>query len=186
MKKILLPLPNGVEEMEAVTIVDILRRAGLKTTMAGLHSADTPIIASREVRLMPDAAWDNLNQAEYDALILPGGGDGTTALAADRRILEAVRHFADSGKLLGAICAAPLVLQAAGVIAGRKITSYPGIADRLTGCEWINQSVVTDGNLVTGQGPAAAIEFALTLTQILAGADTASSVAREMGCRPPE
>ena len=105
MKRILVALADGCEEMEAVVVVDVLRRGGLEVVAVGLKEG--PVTASRGVRLLPDSPWPERAWEQFDALVLPGGGPGTQALLADARVLEAVREFARAGRLRAAICAAP-------------------------------------------------------------------------------
>lgn len=159
MTRALVPLANGVEEMEAVIIIDTLRRAGWDVVSAGI--ARGLVTASRGVRLAPDADWSAIDPATFDALVIPGGSDGTAVLCRDERVLAAARDFMANGKTIGAICAGPLVLQSAGVLEGRKFTCYPGI-DIAAGTR-LDEKVVVDGNIVTSQGPGTAFDFALTL-----------------------
>jgi 4-methyl-5(b-hydroxyethyl)-thiazole monophosphate biosynthesis len=164
--------------MEAVIIVDVLRRAGWQVATAGVTGR--PVTASRGVQLVPDQAWPDAPGDTFDALVLPGGGPGTKALAAHPGVLGAVRRFIGENRLVGAICAAPLVLQAAGVLSGRRVTCHPGVAAELTATPRLPDRVVVDGSLVTSQGPGTAFEFALTLVRIRDGAPTADRLAREM------
>ena len=123
--RVLVPLAEGAEEMEAVIIVDVLRRAEWEVVMAGL--SEGPITASRGVRLLPDVAWDAIDVFGFDMIVLPGGLGGTEVMSGDDRVLEAIRVFdADSDKWGAAVCAAPQVLQAAGVIGERFVTCHPG------------------------------------------------------------
>jgi len=176
MIRALVPLADGVEEMEAVIIVDVLRRARWQVTVAGLDAA--PVVASRGVKLVPDAAWPAIDIAGHDVLALPGGSAGAKALMADRRVLDAVRQFTEAGKLVGAICAAPLVLQAAGVLRGRRATCHPAVRDRLTEPTPSDDRVVVDGRIVTSQGPGTAFEFALTLIRLAGSPAEAEAVAK--------
>lgn len=176
MLKVLIPLADGVEEIEAVTAVDVFRRVPWQVTAAGLRPG--LVTAARGVRLAPDADWSAINPATFDLLVIPGGGQGTATLAADIRVLEAVRLFMRAGKAVAAICAGPLVLQAAGVLHGRQVTAYPGIA--LEGVRPVAGRVVVDGRLITSQGPGTALEFALAIVRALAGPARADQLAREL------
>jgi 4-methyl-5(b-hydroxyethyl)-thiazole monophosphate biosynthesis len=162
MTRVLIPLADGVEEMEAVIIADVLRRAGWQVVLAGIAGPD-PVVGSRGVRLIPDAAFGDENLATFDMLVLPGGGPGTQTLCRTEEVLDAVRDFTAAGKTVGAICAAPLVLHAAGVIAGRTVTCFPGVGPQLKGARVLADRVVIDGQLVTSQGPGTAMAFALAL-----------------------
>lgn len=177
---VIVPVAQGVEEMEAVIILDVFRRAGWKADAVGLDAG--LVTASRGVRLLPDCAWSSVRLRDYEALVLPGGAAGTEALARDTRVLEAVRTFRAEGKWLGAICAAPLVLQAAGVLsASSRVTCHPAVAGKLTATPRLAERTVVDGRLVTSQGPGTAMEFALTLVRLIAGEAEADALASAMG-----
>ncbi len=176
MKKALVLLAPGCEEMEAVIIIDVLRRAGINVCAAGLEAG--VLTASRGVRLLPDVALDDLADAkDYDVIVLPGGMPGTMALRADLRVRDLLLWYQSAGRLVAAICAAPLVLDAHGLLDGKTYTCYPGADKEIQGGTRRNQAVVEDGNLVTSMGPGTAIDFALTLVRRLAGAEAEKSVA---------
>jgi 4-methyl-5(b-hydroxyethyl)-thiazole monophosphate biosynthesis len=178
MSRVLIPLADGVEEMEAVIIIDVLRRAQWTVTAVGMQ--DGPVTASRNVRLVPDRPWPAVNPRDFDVLMIPGGAGGVERLAADERLLDAVRMFERTGKWIGAVCAGPLVLQAAGILNGRKVTCHPGVASRLTATGRSNDRVVVDGKLVTSQGPGTSFEFALTIVRLIDGPDKAEALALSM------
>jgi 4-methyl-5(b-hydroxyethyl)-thiazole monophosphate biosynthesis len=174
MAKVLVPLADGCEELEAVTIIDLLRRAGIEVTTAGLKPGI--VKASRGVQLVPDVTLDVALQDEYDMVVLPGGMPGATHLKDDARVIELLQKMAAAGKYTAAICAAPMVLAEAGVLAGRQATSYPGFLDGLPGVSVSPAPVVRDGRVVTSRGPGTAMDFALELVEALAGADTRRQV----------
>ncbi len=178
MPTVLVPLANGFEEMEAVIIVDVLRRAQWSVTAAGVDEGT--LTASRGVRLVPDKPWSAIVPADFDILMIPGGNGGVDRLLADARVLDAVRAFDRAGKRIGAVCAGPLVLQAAGILAGRKVTCHPGVAERLTVTPRLTERVVVDGRLVTSQGPGTSFEFALAMVRLVDGASKADALARSM------
>ncbi len=178
MPSVLIPFADGVEEMEAVILVDVLRRGGLEVTTAGM--ADGPVTASRGVRLLPDRAWSDVQPNSFEALAIPGGAEGVNRLKADARILEAVRSFHRHGKWIAAICAGPLVLQEAGILQGRRITCHPAVADRLTATPRTEERVVIDGNLVTSQGPGTSFEFALALVRCLLSEEKSLLISKAM------
>lgn len=178
MPTVLVPLANGVEEMEAVIIIDVLRRAKWEVTTAGVDAG--VIVASRGVRLVPDKPWDALRPEEFDILMIPGGAGGVDRLKADARVLEAVRSFDQAGRRIGAVCAGPLVLQAAGILAGRRVTCHPGVVGQLTVTPRLADRVVVDGHLVTSQGPGTSFEFALAMVRLVDGAAKADAVAKGM------
>ncbi len=158
--KALVPIANGSEEMEAVIIIDTLRRAKWDVTVAGLTAGT--IEASRGVKLVPDATFDQINPDEFDIMLLPGGFGGTEALMGHDGVQQALRDFHAKGKWIGAICAAALALSEAGILDGRKFTCYPGVEQKLPAhIQPVNEPVVVDDHLITSQGPGTAFEFAL-------------------------
>jgi len=167
MAKVLVPLAPGCEELEAVTIVDILRRAGVEVVTAGLEEG--PVKASRGVVLVPDMPLNAALKQEYDLVALPGGMPGMTHLKGDSRILALLKKMAAEGKYTTAICASPAVLAEAGLLAGKRATSYPGFLDHAARVELDEAPVVRDGKVVTSRGPGTAMDFALELVEILAG-----------------
>jgi 4-methyl-5(b-hydroxyethyl)-thiazole monophosphate biosynthesis len=176
MTKVLVPLAEGCEEMEAVIIMDVLRRAGWAVTAAGLQPG--PIRGSRGVVLVPDALWDNIDPAAFDLLVLPGGGPGTQRLAGDERILGTVRAFVAAGKRVAAVCAGPLVLQQAGVLDGRRATCHPNVAGRLARARHVDEPVVVDGTITTSRSAGTCFAFVLELIRQVDGAGK-SAVVRE-------
>jgi 4-methyl-5(b-hydroxyethyl)-thiazole monophosphate biosynthesis len=167
MPKVLVPLAQGCEEIEAVTIIDLLRRAKIEVVSAGLD--DQPVTASRGVRLIADTTLDEALQQEFDMIVLPGGMPGMTHLKNDPRIIALLQKMAGDGKYTCAICAAPAVLAEAGLLAGKSATSYPGFLDNLPGVAYQNDPVVRDGKVITSRGPGTAMDFALELIEVLAG-----------------
>lgn len=167
MKTVLIPLAAGCEEIEAVTVIDILRRAGIEVVSAGLDTH--PVRASRGTVLMPDTILDVALQHNYDMLVLPGGQPGTNNLKADPRILELAKSMVQHDRYVAAICAAPSVLATAGVLDGRRATSFPGALDNFPRVQLEHAAVVEDGKIITSRGPGTAMDFALTLVERLAG-----------------
>jgi 4-methyl-5(b-hydroxyethyl)-thiazole monophosphate biosynthesis len=176
MKRVLVPLAPGCEETEAVTIIDLLRRAEIQVVTAGLD--DQPITASRGVRLLADATLDEALNSEYDMVVLPGGGPGAENLNKDPRVHELLKRMVASGKFVGAICAAPQVLASAGLLAGRKATSFPGALEgfELPDTQLTGAPVERDGQVVTSRGPGTAMDFALELIEILEGPEKRQAV----------
>jgi len=169
MASVLVPLAQGCEELEAVTVVDLLRRAGIEVVTAGLD--DRPVQASRGMVLLADMTLEEALQREYDMVVLPGGLPGADHLRDDARIIGLLRQMAAAGRYTAAICAAPRVLAHAGLLDGRRATSYPGALDAaaVPGLEYLDQAVVADDRVVTSRGPGTAMDFALELIEILAG-----------------
>ncbi len=167
MKTVLVLFAEGSEELEAVTIVNILRRAGVVVTLAGI--AKGPLKGARNITLMPDTTLDAVLHEDFDMVVLPGGQPGTDRLKADARVLELVKRMAGQGKYVAAICAAPTVLAAAGLLAGRQATCYPGYLKDDPSVHLRTVAVVEDGNVITSRGPGTAMDFALYLSEKLAG-----------------
>ncbi|HWA77971.1 MAG TPA: DJ-1 family glyoxalase III [Polyangiaceae bacterium] len=169
MANALLLLAEGFEETEAVTVIDVLRRAGIAVTVAALHAS--PVRGSHDIALVADTTLTDVQEQSFDALVLPGGMPGAKHLREDSRVLELVRRFVAAGKLTAAVCAGPTVLEAAGVLTGRRATSYPGHA--LPSAVYQEAAVVEDGPIVTSRGVGTSLEFALALVARLADTETA-------------
>jgi 4-methyl-5(b-hydroxyethyl)-thiazole monophosphate biosynthesis len=166
MIRALIPIADGCEEMEVVIVADTLRRAGWNVILAGLHGT-APVTASRKVKIVPDARWEELDLLSFDLLVLPGGAGGTKALCEHDGVQETIRIFDIEEKWIAAICAAPLALHKAGVLKGRAFTCYPGIEKDMHRSDRSAEAVVVDRNLVTSQGPGTAFAFALKLIELL-------------------
>lgn len=158
-------LANGFEEIEAITVIDVLRRADIQVLAVGVD-ADAPT-GSHGLQVVADARLDP--NARYDALILPGGMPGASTLRDHAGVQALLRAHAAEHRLIGAICAAPIALAAAGLLHGRRATCYPGFEAHLAGAVLSTERVVTDGTLITSRGPATALDFALALAAALVG-----------------
>ena len=169
MPSVLLPLAPGFEELEAVTVIDLLRRAGVEVTVAGLITG--PITGSRLTVVIPDMTLEQALERDYDMLVLPGGEPGATNLQNDARIAALVKKMHSTGRGIGAICAAPRVLAAAGVLDSRRASCYTGAIDpaKYPRVQLAELPVVTDGNVTTSRGPGTAMDFALELVERLTG-----------------
>ncbi len=183
MTSILVPLADGVEEMEAVIVVDVLRRAGWQVTTAAI--VDTPLVtASRGVILKADCLWQECVNGQgierIDGIVIPGGSGGAQALCRHEGVLECLRACDRGGRLIGAICAGPLVLQAAGILRGRRYTCYPGVENGITGANHCNEKTVRDNRLITSQGPGTAFDFVLALIEAMDGAAKAATLRRQL------
>lgn len=181
MASVLVPLAQGCEELEAVTVIDLLRRAGVSVVTAGLD--DKPVRASRGTVLLPDTTLEDALLQEFDMVVLPGGLPGADHLAEDTRIRELLRKMADTDRYTAAICAAPKVLASSGLLAGKKVTSFPGALDAFDGLDYRADAVVQDGKLITSRGPGTAMDFALTLIENLVGKERRDEV--ESGLQRP-
>jgi len=165
MKKVLVTLAPGFEEIETVTVVDILRRAGARVTLAATEEG--PIEGSRGISVLPDTLLETVDDAEFDLVVLPGGQPGTTNLQNNLKVKSILQNMQQAGKKVAAICAAPLVLQSAGLLKGTEATSHPSVRDQLEGVQYSEERVVVDGQVVTSRSPGTALEFALKLVEIL-------------------
>lgn len=184
-RRVLVPLAEGFEEIEAITVVDVLRRAGAEVVVAAL--APGPVRGSHGITVAPDAELAAVLGQSFDMLVLPGGQPGTKHLAADARVTKLVREFAAAGRTVGAICAAPSVLAEAGVLAGATVTSHPSVRAKLAPATVDpDAAVVRSGRLVTSQGVGTALAFALELAAELAGPERAAELARAMIVRDAE
>lgn len=178
-ERILVPLAEGFEEIEAVAIIDVLRRAELEVVVAGLGAG--PIRGSHGISIETDAELDDVDVESLTAVCLPGGMPGTTHLAQDERILAIVRRMHEQGRPTAAICAAPMVLAQAGIVTGVDVTSHPSVVDRLGAAHFVDgPRIVESGHIVTSRGPGTAIEFALALVRRLRGEETARQLASAM------
>jgi protein deglycase len=177
MPRVLVPLAEGFEEIEAVTIIDVLRRAGIEVTVAGL--APGPATGAHGIRIDTDLPLAQARAADYDLIALPGGLPGADHLDHDPRIRRLLTDMAAAGKTIGAICAAPKVLAGAGLLQGRRATSYPGFLDP-SQVRYQEDPVVVDGTLITSRGPGTALAFALTLVETLAGAGKRAELEQRM------
>jgi 4-methyl-5(b-hydroxyethyl)-thiazole monophosphate biosynthesis len=179
-KRALIAVADGVEDLECVTLIDVLRRADVEVLVASIEERRM-ITCARGTRLTADAMLVDVLAQDFDLIVLPGGMPGARRLADFEPLAERVRRQAKAGELFAAICAAPaLALQNYGVLRQRRMTCYPAFSDRLSGCTFVDEAVVVDGNCITSQGPGTALAFALTLVEQLVGRGTRSEVATAM------
>jgi len=167
MKNVLVLFAEGSEELEAVTIINILRRAGIGVTLAGLEAGS--MRGSRGVTLMSDNTLDAVMHDDFDMVVLPGGQPGTNHMKADARVIELAQRMAQQDKYVAAICAAPSVLATAGLLDSKQATSFPGALTPFPNVEQQHAAIVEDGKIITSRGPGTAMDFALTLVERLAG-----------------
>lgn len=173
-KRVLILLAPGFEEIEAVTAIDILRRAGVEVTVAG--TVEGPMEGSRRVKLLADLSIGKVAGGDYDMIVLPGGQPGTNNLAKDERVGRILKEAAAKEKYISAICAAPSILASAGLLAGKKATSHPSVQERMEGADYSEARVVIDGKWVTSRSPGTAMEFAFALVRLLVGEEKAKEV----------
>lgn len=162
MSKTAIFMADGCEEIEGLTVVDILRRANLEIEMVSLNGT-TSVTGSHKITFLTDTIFENVNFDTFDAIVLPGGMPGTLKLGEHEGVNQLIQKFAAEGKLVCAICAAPSVLGAAGILKNRHAVCHPGFEDKLIGAITSEDSVMTDDNIITSRGMGTAIEFALAI-----------------------
>jgi protein deglycase len=175
MVKVLVPLFTGFEEIEAVTIIDILRRAGVEVTTAGLSS--NPVMGAHGISLLADIGLDEADADSYAGIVLPGGA-GTAILRADARIRNLVTNFYKQGKTTAAICAAPTVLSELGFLKDKKATSYPSVRSVMNVGTYLEDPVVIDDLIITSRGAGTAMAFALELVARFTSHEKAHALAQ--------
>lgn len=173
---VLVPLAQGCEELEAITITDLLTRAGINVVTAGLN--EDIIIASRGMKLIADKQLDDVLDDHFDMIVLPGGLPGADNLNNDQRIQTLVQKLAANNKYTAAICAAPRVLATAGLLDNKHATSFPGALNDFpaNNMSYEEKAVVIDGKVITSRGPGTAMDFSLTLIELLVGKEKRGEV----------
>lgn len=174
MTQVLILLAEGFEELEAVTVINILRRGGVSVTSVSLQPG--PVRGARGMVILADSEIDAQSVEPYDLLVLPGGQPGTRNLHADPRVHALLEQARAAGQLIAAICAAPSILADYGFLQGKRATGYPGTLAQRPGVTLTDDAVVVDGNIITARGPGAAMDFALTLLDMLEGPETRQRV----------
>lgn len=179
MKKVYVFLAEGFEEVEALTVVDLLRRANIEVCMVSV-TGKTKVTGSHSITVSTDKQFRDLDVCDGDMLILPGGQPGTQNLGEHELLTELLKAWNKEGKRIAAICAAPTVLGALDILTGKQAICYPGCEEQLTGAEIVNDRVVTDGNITTGQSLGSAIPFALELIRLLRNEKTALEIKKSI------
>ncbi|MDE7325633.1 MAG: DJ-1/PfpI family protein [Lachnospiraceae bacterium] len=179
MKKTYLFLANGFEEVEALTVVDILRRADITCTTVSITGEDK-VTSSHGITVLSDRLFEDGSLSDADMLILPGGSPGFKNLLAHEGLKELLFSYNAEKKYIAAICGAPSVLGAHGLLNGREATCYPGIEDQLTGATYLKKSVVEDGHFITSRGVGTALDFAISIVMKLAGMGKACEIAESV------
>lgn len=180
MKTVLVPVADGVEDLETVTIIDVLRRAGAQVTVASVKS-EKLVKAAHGVGLLADSLLNECAKESFDLIVLPGGMPGADHLRDSAVLISLLKKQKEQNKLYAAICASPaVVLKTHGLLDGKKATCYPAFAEKLGSSVFSDQHVMVDGNCITSQGPGTAMEFALALVESLFGKTKRNEVARPM------
>lgn len=178
MASIVLPLANGFEEVEAVALIDVLRRAGIEVRIAHLDGEDDTemVLGTNGITIQADTSIANIIEEDFDMILLPGGWDGTYALADNATVQRLLKEFNEKGKMIGSICAAAFALKAAGVL-GNDYTCYPGAKDEVNHPGYReDQAVVTDRNIMTSRGPGTALCFGLEIVKHFSGEETYQAI----------
>lgn len=179
MTTIAVHLAEGFEEIEAISIIDVLRRAGFEVVVVSI-SDDLKVTGSHNISIMADQIYDNVDYEFIDMIVLPGGMPGAKNLNNHKGLKRQILKFNELGKPLGAICAAPLVFGQAGILKGKNATCYPGYENFLEGAEVTGASTEVAGNIITGRGAGVAIDFALKIVEQLKGLNIANELAEKM------
>jgi 4-methyl-5(b-hydroxyethyl)-thiazole monophosphate biosynthesis len=176
MKRVLIPLAEGFEEIEALTAADVLRRAGLEVVLAGL--AGTIVKGRSNVKVIADRKIEDVKDDDFDAIVLPGGNPGYINLGKSKNVSDMIRKFDGNKKLIAAICAAPSILAKMGILNEKRATIYPGMERDIPRPR--SGKVVVDGHIITSEGPGTSIEFALEIIKNLLGKAKAEKVRNEL------
>ncbi len=179
MSKVTVFIADGTEEVECLTIVDLLRRAGIDVRLVSIMESQT-IVSSHKVTIVADGQIDTEDYSDSDMLFIPGGMPGVTNMLAHQGLNDLIKKFYAEGKRLGAVCAGPSVLGQAGVLEGKKATCFPGWEDKLNCGEYTGALVETDGTVITGRGLGACIEEGLEIISILKDDETAADIKRRI------
>jgi DJ-1 family protein len=178
MMNILVPIADGSEEIEFTIIVDVLRRAGANVTTASLMET-REVIASRDVRIVADELFVNSTD-NFDMIVLPGGGPGSEHMKQSPLLIATLKEFYNSDKWIGAICAAPTVLAAIGLLNEKEATCYPTLSHKLDNSNYSTNRVVVDGKIITSQGPGTTFEFVLKIIELLISPEISNKVKKEL------
>lgn len=172
-------LADGSEEVEALMVVDILKRAGIETKTVSINS-QKEIKSSHDIIIKTDLLFEEVDFDKADMIFLPGGIPGTPNLAAHKGLMDKVLEFDKQGKKLATICAAPSILGELGLLNGKKATCFPGFEDKLIGADYTGEKVVTDGNITTAKGLGAALEMGLELVRVFINKEKADEIAAKI------
>ncbi|MFC1752888.1 DJ-1 family glyoxalase III [Thermoproteota archaeon] len=178
MTNALIVLADGFEEIEAITCIDILRRARINVTLAGLENLQ--INAGHGLKVIADVLLSDVKNTGFDVLVLPGGEPGTTNLQKSLLAAEIIKTQNESNRLVAALCAAPRILDAMGILSGKRATSFPGTRAQMMNCDYVDEDVVVTGNIVTSRGPGTAAQFAFKLVEILVSSEASEQIKRSM------
>lgn len=179
MAQVAVHLATGFEEIEAITVLDVLRRAGIEVFLVSMNK-DSHVTGAHGITVLSDRLFEDVDYEQIDMIVLPGGLPGSTNLAAHEGLKQKISKFAGQGKYLAAICAAPMVYGQMGLLKGKAAVCFPGFETYLEGAQISKENVVQTQNFITSKGPGTALEFSLRLVEILKDADTAKKLRKDM------
>jgi 4-methyl-5(b-hydroxyethyl)-thiazole monophosphate biosynthesis len=172
-------LADGFEEIEALTVVDVLRRAGIETKMVSVTGGEA-VRGAHDIVVTADLLFEEADYEKCEMIVLPGGMPGTNNLAKHEGLKKQLNAFAQNGKWLAAICAAPSILGKMSLLKGKRATCYPGYENQLAGAGFTEEKVVRDGRIVTSRGAGTAMEFSLKLAELLKNEQTSAALRKAM------
>lgn len=175
-------LAQGFEEIEAISVVDVLRRASCEVKTVAVGS-DNFVVGANKIKVVADLKKEDMDLSKVSGVVLPGGMPGAVNLLNSPEVLNAIRHCHENKKLIAAICAAPMILGKLNLLEGKKATCYPGFEKELLNSQISDERVCTDGNIITAKGPGVAVEFALKITEYVVGKNEADVVKSSMLCK---
>lgn len=178
MSKVVVFFAEGFEEIEGLTVVDMLRRAGVEVKIASIREDSLNVTGAHKIQIQADTYAKDVDFSKVDMVVLPGGMPGTTNLGACKLVTDTVKDFFHAGKFVAAICAAPSIFGDLGILSGKHAECYPGFEDRLQGATVKKEKVAVDGNVITSRGMGTAIEFSCALIEKLMGKEKAEEIAR--------
>ncbi len=179
MKKVFIHLANGFEEVEAITPVDVLRRAGCEVTVVSV-TGKREATSARGLVVLADRLFEEADYSQADVILFPGGQPGSDNLTRHEGLKKIISEFHRQGKMIAAICAAPMVLANAGILQGKRVTCFPGTESKMKGAICTGNAVEVDGNIITGKAAGAAMKFSLLLTEQLIGKSKADELKKTM------
>ena len=174
-------LADGFEELEAITVIDLLRRAELNVVTVSIMGRKK-VVSARHVKIEADEIFEDIDYDDCEMIVLPGGGGGARNLENHEGLIAKLNEFNNKEKWIAAICAAPMILGHNGILVGREATIYKGMEDELTEALFVDEKVVVDEHIITSQGPATAIDFALKIIELLKGKEAALEIAAALLC----
>ena len=172
-------IAKGFEEIEAITLIDLLRRAGYNLTTVSI-STSKEVIGGHNIKIFTDSTFDAESFEDMDMLLLPGGGDGVLNLASENKVLDLIKKTFSNDKYIAAICAAPFVLDRAGILDGREVTCFPTWQDKIVSGTVKNENILVDGKIITGRGVGAAIDMGLKIVEILSSKEASENLRKKV------